>query len=93
MAHDGSLEMVNQLRTWVEERFQALHADSSDGEERQEAMARYRKLTSVIHQLEGLEILVSEDQKAEKVALEEFLKHSEEEERQLVFLSPVKNLG
>ena len=50
-------------------------------------MARYRKLTSVIHQLEGLEILVSEDQKAEKVALEEFLKHSEEEERQLVFLS------
>ena len=73
MAHDASLEMINQLKTWIEERFLALHEVSSDGEERNEAMARYRKLTSIIHQLEGLGIPIPEDVESEKVALEEFL--------------------
>ena len=87
MAHDASLEMINQLKTWIEERFLALHEVSSDGEERNEAMARYRKLTSIIHQLEGLRIPIPEDVEAEKLALEEFLHTPNEEESKLVFLS------
>lgn len=87
MATDDSLEMVNQLRTWIEERFQSLHADSSDGQERNEAMARYRKLISVVHQLEGLGKAIPEDVESEKTALEEFLHIPKEEESELVSLS------
>ena len=51
MAQDDSLEIVNQLRTWVEERFLSLHAASLNDEEKNEASARYRKLTSIAQPL------------------------------------------
>ena len=87
MARDDSLEVVNQLRIWIEERFLSLHNASSDREEKNEVMARYRKLTSIIQQLEGLRIPMPEDVEAEKLALEEFLHTTNEEENKLVFLS------
>ena len=87
MSRDNSSEMINQLKTWIEERFRSLHAASSDEQERDEAMARYRKLASIVHQLEGLGIPIPEDVESEKATLEEFLHTPNEEESELVFLS------
>ena len=87
MIRDDSSELLNQLRTWIEEQFQSLHATFSEEEDKGEARARYRKLTSIIHQLEGLGISIPEDVESEKAALEEFLHTPNEEENKLAFLS------
>ena len=87
MAQDDSLEIVNQLRTWVEERFLSLHAASLNDEEKNEASARYRKLTSIAQQLEGLGKSIPEDVESEKLSLEEYLHTPNEEESQLACLS------
>lgn len=86
MAHDDSLEMVNQLRAWVEERL-ALQAASLNDEEKNETLARYRALTSIVQQLEGLGMSIPEDIELEKLSLEERLHTPDEEESQLVILS------
>ena len=87
MSNDDSLEMIAQLRTWVEECFLSLQAASSDEEKKNEAKARYREVIGIIHQLEKLHIPISEEIKSEKAALEEFLHTPNEEENQLTFLA------
>ena len=87
MAQDDSLEVVNQLRAWVEARFLSLNDTSSDSEEKNVALARYRVLRIAIRQLEKLKISVHEELKSEKVALDEFLHRPSEEESKLVLLS------
>ena len=87
MAQDDSLEIVNHLRHLVEARFLSLNDTSTDNEERNVALERYRELRIAIRQLEKLEIPVHEALESEKVALEEFLHRSSEDESELVFLS------
>ena len=91
---DRAVEMISQLRRFVEERFRVLNAARSEETRRNTARARLRRVENVIHQLQNLNFPIPEDISAEKTALEQMLrapiKDPKRERREL--LSLAKNL-
>ena len=70
---DDAVEVISQLRTFVEERFRALNAARSVETRKSAARTKLREIEKVIHQLENLNFPIPEDINAEKAALEKFL--------------------
>ena len=71
---DDAVEMISQLRTFVEERFRALNTARSEEARKNAARARLREIEKVIHQLENLNFPIPGEIASEKKALEEFLR-------------------
>lgn len=71
---DAAVEMISQLRTFVEERFRALNAARSEETRKSAARARLREIERVIHQLENLNFPIPKDINSEKTALEKFIR-------------------
>ena len=67
------IKAVHQLRAWIKQKVSAANASSLA-----EARTRYRKITKVIDQLQGLDISVPKDIMSEKRAIEEFIAASGE---------------
>lgn len=71
---DDAVEMISQLRTFVEKRFRALNTARSEEARKYAARARLREIEKVIHQLENLNFPIPGEIGSEKKALEEFLR-------------------
>ena len=87
MKHYEPIEMVDQLRTWVEKCFQSLNSIPSDEANKNEARARYREVKKLINLHEKLNLPISTEIASEKTTLEEYLNASNEEESKLTSLA------
>ena len=83
MKRHEPFEMVDQLRSWVEECFQSLNSIPSDEANKNEARVRYREVKKLINLHKKLNLPISAEITSEKTTLEEFLNASNEEKSKL----------
>ena len=87
MERNDPFEVVEQLRTWVEERIRSLNTVPPNEAESHEARERYREITKLINLHEKLRIPVPEHIRTEQKDLKEFLNAPSKAERQLISLA------
>ena len=87
MERNDPFEVVEQLRTWVEERIRSLNTVPPNEAESHEARERYQEITKLINLHEKLRIAVPEYIRTEQKDLNEFLNAPSEAERKLTSLA------
>ena len=88
MEHFEALELIRQLRTWVDKTLSSL-TDIPLAE----ARVRYRKVTNVMAQINDLHMPIPEDIRAEKETLEELISMSSERDKLVSLAKELSSLA
>ena len=87
MGRYDPFEVVEQLRTWVEEHIRSLNTGPSNEAKSHEARERYREITKLINLHEKLHFPMPEHIRTEQRDLKEFLNAPSKAERKLISLA------